>query len=142
MQYYWIKLGFIYFLILVLIITLIFPFLDSFISFILPTKLKIKLIYHYFVRLLTSPLICFKCITRFIAILQIRLSLKPKIFIWIGADLTAYCTSYFLQKIFDAEFYAIIDITNRPKKFFQEQALLIRCIHVLDSKEFPFLKLL
>ena len=49
--------------------------------------------------------------------------MKQKIFFWITADLTNFCMAYYLQKNHDAEFYAIIDITNRPKKFFKEQKL-------------------
>ena len=50
--------------------------------------------------------------------------MKQKIFFWITADLTNFCMAYYLQKNHDAEFYAIIDITNRPKKFFKEQKLV------------------
>ena len=50
--------------------------------------------------------------------------MKQKIFFWLDADITGFCISYYLQKICDAEFYAIIDITNKPKKFFQEQKLV------------------
>ena len=50
--------------------------------------------------------------------------MKQKIFFWLDADITGFCISYYLQKISDAEFYAIIDITNKPKKFFQEQKLV------------------
>ena len=50
--------------------------------------------------------------------------MKKKIFLWLNADLIDFCMSYYLQKISDAEFYAIIDITNKPKKFFKEQNLV------------------
>jgi hypothetical protein len=50
--------------------------------------------------------------------------MKQKIFFWLDADVTDFCISYYLQKISDAEFYAIIDITNKPKEFFQEQKLV------------------
>ena len=50
--------------------------------------------------------------------------MKKKILLWLNADLIDFCMSYYLQKITDAEFYAIIDITNKPKKFFQEQKLV------------------
>ena len=42
--------------------------------------------------------------------------MKQKIFFWIDADITSFCIPYYLQKVNDAEFYAIIDITNKPKK--------------------------
>ena len=50
--------------------------------------------------------------------------MKQKIFFWLDADITNFSIPYYLQKISDAEFYAIIDITNKPKKFFQEQKLV------------------
>lgn len=50
--------------------------------------------------------------------------MKKKIFLWLNADLIDFCMSYYLQKISDAEFYAIIDITNKPKKFFNKQKLV------------------
>jgi len=50
--------------------------------------------------------------------------MKQKIFFWIDADITSFCIPYYLQKISDAEFYTMIDITNKPKKFFKEQKLI------------------
>ena len=50
--------------------------------------------------------------------------MKDKILFWFGVDFTHFCMSYYLQKMHDAEFYAIVDITNKPKKFFQEQKLV------------------
>jgi len=50
--------------------------------------------------------------------------MSNRVFFWLDADVTDFCISYYLQKISDAEFYAIIDITNMPKKFFQEQKLV------------------
>ena len=50
--------------------------------------------------------------------------MKQKIFFWLDADITNFSIPYYLQKISDAEFYAIIDITNKPKKFFKEQNLV------------------
>ena len=50
--------------------------------------------------------------------------MKQKIFFWLDADITNFCISHYLQKICDAEFYAIINITNKPKKFFQKQKLV------------------
>ena len=50
--------------------------------------------------------------------------MKKKIFFWLDADFTGFCVSYYLQKIIDAEFYAIIDVPNRQKKFFQQQKLV------------------
>ena len=50
--------------------------------------------------------------------------MKKKIFFWLDANLISFCLSYYLQKILDAEFYAIIDVPNRQKKFFQQQKLV------------------
>ena len=47
-----------------------------------------------------------------------------KVIFWLDADITNFSISYYLQKISGAEFYAIIDITDKPKKFFQEQKLV------------------
>ena len=49
---------------------------------------------------------------------------KDKILVWIGAELVHYFLACGLQKKHDAEYYAIIDITNKPKKFFLEQDLV------------------
>jgi len=51
--------------------------------------------------------------------------MKKKIFFWLNANIIDFCVSYYLQKITDAEFYAIIDVTNKPKKFFKEQKLVL-----------------
>jgi len=50
--------------------------------------------------------------------------MKDKILFWLGSDFTHFSLSYYLQKMYDCDLYAIIDITNRPKKFFQEQSLV------------------
>ena len=50
--------------------------------------------------------------------------MKDKILVWLGADFTHFCASYYLQKSYDAEFYAIIDITNKPRFFFEKQDLV------------------
>ena len=49
---------------------------------------------------------------------------KEKILVWIGAELVHYFIAQGLQKKHDAEYYAIIDITNKPKKFFLEQKVV------------------
>ena len=46
---------------------------------------------------------------------------KDKILVWIGADLTHFLFASGLQKKHDADYYAIIDITNKPKEFFLSQ---------------------
>ena len=50
--------------------------------------------------------------------------MKQKIIFWLDADLTSYCLAYYLQQRIDAEFYAIIDITNRAKEFFLNQKIV------------------
>lgn len=47
--------------------------------------------------------------------------MKDKILFWIDAVLFHYCLAYYLQKQYPCDLYAIIDITNKPKKFFKEQ---------------------
>lgn len=50
--------------------------------------------------------------------------MTDKILYWLGADFTHFCSSYYLKKSIDAELYAIIDITNKPKSFFENQTLV------------------
>ncbi len=49
---------------------------------------------------------------------------KIKILFWLNAEFSHFAIAYFLQKQYDAEFYAVIDITNKPKKFFEQQTLV------------------
>lgn len=44
-----------------------------------------------------------------------------KIIFWISADLLSFCLAHFLQKHDVGDFYSLIDITNNPRKFFEEQ---------------------
>ena len=50
--------------------------------------------------------------------------MKKKILFWLDQDLSYFCMSYYLKDMHDSDFYAIVDITNKPKKFFQEQKLI------------------
>ena len=50
--------------------------------------------------------------------------MKDKIFFWIDSEILYFCLAYYLQTKHDCDIYAIIDITNRPKKFFEEQKLV------------------
>jgi hypothetical protein len=50
--------------------------------------------------------------------------MTDKIIFWLNAFLLQFCLAYYLQKNYDAEYYGIIDITNKPKKFFQTQNLV------------------
>ena len=47
--------------------------------------------------------------------------MKEKILFWISGDLTHFCLSYNLQKKYDAEYYAIIDVPSRLRSFFEMQ---------------------
>ena len=46
---------------------------------------------------------------------------KIKIILWIDADFMTFGMAKSIQEQFDCELYAIIDITNKGKKFFEEQ---------------------
>lgn len=50
--------------------------------------------------------------------------MKNKIILWIDAFLLHYSITYYMQKKYDAEYYGIIDISNKPKQFFQNQELV------------------
>ncbi len=49
--------------------------------------------------------------------------MKDKLLFWIDGPLH-FCIAYYLQKTYDCEIYAVIDITNKPKKFFTSQNLV------------------
>lgn len=50
--------------------------------------------------------------------------MKDKIIFWLDADLKQFALAKFLQEKYDADFYAIVDITNKPKQFFQDQNIV------------------
>jgi len=50
--------------------------------------------------------------------------MKDKIIFWLNPDFTIFAIANELQKKFDSDFYAIIDITNKPKEFFINQKLI------------------
>lgn len=50
--------------------------------------------------------------------------MKKKILYWVGTDITPFCIAYNLEKHLDSENYAIIDVTNKPKTFFENQKLV------------------
>tara|TARA_B100000029_G_scaffold418511_1_gene423591 strand:- start:286 stop:1794 length:1509 start_codon:yes stop_codon:yes gene_type:complete len=50
--------------------------------------------------------------------------MTEKFLIWLNLSLFHFCFAYNFQKNYDAELFAIIDSTDRPKKFFQEQNLV------------------
>ena len=50
--------------------------------------------------------------------------MADKVLFWIDADLTTFCVAHHLKKICEADFFSVIDITNRPKHFFKNQKLI------------------
>ena len=50
--------------------------------------------------------------------------MKDKIFFWLDGGLLMYILSYHLQKKIDADFYAIYDLPNKTRTFFQNQKLV------------------
>lgn len=47
--------------------------------------------------------------------------MKKKILFWVDGDITTFAIPNYLSKKIDIQAFAIIDITNKSKKFFQEQ---------------------
>jgi len=50
--------------------------------------------------------------------------MSDKILFWLDAHLLYYCLSYYMQKKYTADYYAIIDVPDRSKKFFEQQKLV------------------
>ena len=50
--------------------------------------------------------------------------MKKKIIFWLGADYTHFCLAYALQKKYDCDMYGIVEVTNKPRKFFEKQGLV------------------
>src|SRR3989338_9588009 len=50
--------------------------------------------------------------------------MKDKIIFWIDAFPLSFFLSYYFGKQYDCELYAIMDITDQPKKFYQKQKLV------------------
>jgi len=50
--------------------------------------------------------------------------MKSRIIFWIDAFLLHYCIAHYLQKNYDCDLYGIVDVTPKPKKFFDEQNLV------------------
>jgi hypothetical protein len=49
---------------------------------------------------------------------------KPKILFWINGFHLHFSIAYYLQSNLNADFFGIIDINSKPKKFFQNQTLV------------------
>jgi len=52
------------------------------------------------------------------------IQMKDKIIFWLGNDYTHYCLSYAFQKKYECELYGIVEVTERPKIFFQNQKIV------------------
>lgn len=50
--------------------------------------------------------------------------MKDKIIFWIDSPGLYFGIAYFLQKNYDCDLFAIFDVTNKPKNFFQQQDLV------------------
>ena len=50
--------------------------------------------------------------------------MKDKLLFWLDQDFTHFGIGYYLQKKYEFDFYAIIDITDKTKKFFEKQDLI------------------
>ena len=50
--------------------------------------------------------------------------MKPRILVWIDSRFSAFGLAKSLQEMFDCELFSIIEITDKPKKFFKEQQIV------------------
>jgi len=50
--------------------------------------------------------------------------MKKKIFVWIDTNFMQFALCYYLQKEIDADFYAIIDVPDKTRKFYENQNLV------------------
>jgi hypothetical protein len=50
--------------------------------------------------------------------------MKDKIIFWLDSDFTHFTIAKSIQERYDAEFFAIADITDKPKKFLQKQQIV------------------
>ena len=50
--------------------------------------------------------------------------MADRVMFWLGVEFTHFCIAAKLQNLIDAEFFAIIDITKKPKKFFKTQKIV------------------
>ena len=50
--------------------------------------------------------------------------MKEKILVWINSSLVYFGLCKSLQEKYDCELYAIYDITDKPKKYFQTQKIV------------------
>jgi hypothetical protein len=52
------------------------------------------------------------------------MSTKPKILFWLNGFFLHFSLAYYLQSRLNADFFGIVDINSKPKKFFQDQTLV------------------
>ncbi len=50
--------------------------------------------------------------------------MRDKILFWLGVEFTHFCLSNAMQEKFDADYYALVDITAKTKKFFKQQNMV------------------
>ena len=50
--------------------------------------------------------------------------MSNRVFFWLDTEPTGFCIAYYLKKINDADFFALVDVTNRQKSFFKNQKLV------------------
>ena len=50
--------------------------------------------------------------------------MNDKILFWVDGALTNFCMAHYLQKKIDSNFFAIIDVFEKPKNFFENQKLV------------------
>jgi hypothetical protein len=50
--------------------------------------------------------------------------MRDKVIFWLGNDYTHYCLAYAFQRKYGSEIYAIIEVAEKPKQFFQNQKLV------------------
>ena len=53
-----------------------------------------------------------------------RTSKTKKVLFYINATFTHFAIAYYLQKLCDCKLYAVVDITHKPKFFFETQKLV------------------
>ena len=47
--------------------------------------------------------------------------MNKKIIFWLDSDFVQFGLAHQLQKKYESDFYAVVDITNKPKSFLQKQ---------------------
>ena len=51
--------------------------------------------------------------------------MKKKIIFWVDGNLSTFCILKKIKEDIDCEMHAIFNVTNKPKKFIQNQKLII-----------------